>query len=380
MKNLDSQMRRAAREAVRKLLQNRALHRNPVPGRVDDDIPIGGGGVAPFEPETWPLAVMYFDTMRSTVTAADVRSQNTGLSLSQSGTTTTIGGMTGAANNVGGGSVTLSGWTNPTNNGTFTLLPNGVSFTNAAGVTEATGVGKSISYPGSLSALEDLVTGLNYTAPAAGNRLGINLERGSDGKPVVGTNMTNNGRFVTYNDPSGNLYAPLGGNNDSSWFEYVYVVAAVSGGCWNMAVRSTAHGGGGPVDYLGYRASAAPMNSGASPKGGLTRKSSVGTTSYAVNASRPNGAWYAIGTDFDGATGVAEVFINGVSIGLSVAGTLRNVGPLYHGFLCCSNDVSSSTLQPNQSNALIAAAGAWGAKLGAGRQAALESYYRARYP
>ncbi len=336
---------------------------------------VSGGA---WDPSRFPNAVTFFDTKRSVITPTDVRTQNGGVSLSQSGTTTTISGFTGGGNNVPGTSIVLSGWTNPGNNGTFQLVT-ATTFTNAAGVTEAAGTGKVIDYPGSVDAITDLVTGVTFTAPAAlSSKLGINYIRGSGGSPVIGTSASSSRRFVEYFDPTGTMFAGVAGPNHCSFYTYIYLVTAGASNNYTMAMRDTASGGGAPTDLVAFYPWFNPMTGA---KGGLHRLSSAGSAIFYTNNTQSLGAWYSIGCDYDYSANTNTVYVNGVAVtGSGGTGAQRATGTLFNAYFGLFTSVTGSSIGTNAGGAFIAASGVWGGILGPTRHAELEAYYRALYP
>jgi hypothetical protein len=227
---LEHHLRTASLRDVRKAIRDRALRRNPVPGRTDDSIPIGGGGGAPYSPLTIPdlLYFLRYDTAAPTnpVSGAASTRNVTGTPPNM---TIALGGS-GILDVYNGGTVKCRGYNNAGNNGDFDIVlanTGAVTIVNPAAVPEIGPVTSTVDVVGLCTTAVDQVHGLAFTQATVNDRFSINTSHIGNGKQCIsqglGTDIT---RLMAVTDAG--VLGALNGVGDVTFFAYANITELVS--------------------------------------------------------------------------------------------------------------------------------------------------------
>lgn len=222
-------LRCATQNEVRAAIRNRALHRNPVPGGIEDDIPIGGGGGGGYNPLSIPnlLYFLRYDRVTPTqpVSGAGSTRNITGTPPNM---TIALGGS-GILDVYNGGTVKCRGYNNAGNNGDFDVLTantGAVTISNPAAVAEIGPVGSTVDVVGMCTTAVDEVSGLPFTQATLNDRFSVNVSQIGGGKQCIsmglGVDIT---RVMAVTAPS--ALAPLNGGGECTFFQYANITALV---------------------------------------------------------------------------------------------------------------------------------------------------------
>jgi hypothetical protein len=227
-----------------------------------------------------------------------------------------------------GGTITLTNYVNAGNNGVFTATAGttvNTDYVNASGVAEAVGVGvgaQVAAVTGYCNSYTDLVAGRVFSQATAASCFSVNTNIIS-GKSIIGQlNVRTRGLSIN----SSALAGQLNGTGDFTLFTYMRPTAVNASGTTSswMAFQDTT-----PTSLISAKYGAATAHT-------LTITNGAGSSSNHTATLSPGltlDTWQLLAVTYNGSTGVAQWYINGVLAGTSATFTIRTRASLANVFI-----------------------------------------------